>query len=87
VEHIAVVTAEGATEHVAATAVRDAVGTFPIAGIEAEDDRVELEPVIDMLDKAAGGLMELSDLLTRTFFSHVAATADRAATRQKVAAR
>lgn len=87
VEHIAVVTGEGAAEQVAASAVRDAVAAFPIASIEGDDDRVELEPVIDMLDAAAGGLMELSDLLTRTFFSHVAATPDRAAARQKVAVR
>lgn len=85
-EHLAVLTSASAAEYGAAITLREKVEAFPIASVEGADDRVELEPVRAMLGDTAAGLMGLSDALTRTFFSHVAATPDRAAPRVKVGA-
>jgi uncharacterized alpha-E superfamily protein len=58
----------------AVVALIDAVTDFSFDGIDLDHDQIALAPVLELLDRAADELMTLSDLITRTFFSHVTAT-------------
>lgn len=77
VEHLDALAGESAPDRDLALAVRDGLTRFRFADVEVVPGDPELDGVFALLGETRRGLMELSDLLTRTYFSHVAPAAER----------
>jgi len=68
------------------TSLIEAVQHFPLEISHASDMEVREEELFDLLDRAVACLMELSDSITRVFFSHIAPARSMGLSAQRPAA-